>query len=263
MALSPYASMSKYPKIKLIATDLDGTLLRSDLTVSQRTIDVLRRCRASGIKIIFATGRGGSAELIVPPGIFDGRITNNGAVTVADGVTYKRLIPCMEARALLLACDKRGFMLTSQISDMHYTNFDVAPIWPQVKNYKIVDFNIHGLDAEKICMDVKTDDEEAFIRSRLTENMYLTIARDGLGMIMCRDATKSKALAGLAEVWCIDKNEIVAFGDDLNDVDMLSYAGVGVAMGNALEEARAAAGHICKTNDEDGVADWLEEHIVI
>jgi len=250
------------PAIKMIVTDLDGTLLRSDLSISRYTLDVLRRCGDVGIKLVFATGRGGSSEQIVPLGVFDGRITNNGAVTVADGAEYKRLIPYMEARPLLLACDRRGYMVTSQQSDMHYTNFDVSKVWPSVKNYLIVDFTQHELDAEKICMDIHTDEEEAFIRSYLAEDMYLTIARDKLGMIMHRDATKSKALAGLARVWGFDVSEIVAFGDDLNDIDMLSFAGIGVAMGNALDEVKSAADCVCGGNEEDGLARWIEANIL-
>jgi len=79
---------------------------------------------------------------------------------------------------------------------------------------------------------------------------------------MHKDATKSKAAASLVQFWDIASSEILAFGDDLNDIDMLSYAGIGVAMGNALDEVKAAANYICLSNDEDGVAHWIEEFIL-
>ena len=248
--------------VKMIVTDLDGTLLRSDLSISERTAAGLNKCRAAGIKIVYATGRGGSAENIVPAGLFAGRIINNGAVIIADGVEYKRNINYLESRPFLLACDTRGFKVTSQLGAMHYTNFDVALVWPHIKNFKIVDFARHKLDAEKICMTVESQEEEAFIKQNLTDNMYLSISRDKLGMIMHKDATKSKALAELSRIWGIDKSEIAAFGDDLNDIDMLGYAGIGIAMGNALDEVKACAGYICDTNDNDGIAKWLEENIL-
>jgi hydroxymethylpyrimidine pyrophosphatase-like HAD family hydrolase len=102
-------------------------------------------------------------------------------------------------------------------------------------------------------------EDAVFIRQNMPDSMYLTVARDGLGMIMHRDATKSKAVAKLAKMWNIKESEIAAFGDDLNDIDMLTCAGVGVAMKNALVEVKAVADYICDTNDNDGVAKWLEE----
>jgi len=77
-------------------------------------------------------------------------------------------------------------------------------------------------------------------------------------MVMHKDALKSKAVAALAEYWNIERREIVAFGDDMNDIDLLKWCGTGVAMGNALDEVKAAADDMCDTNDNDGIAKWLE-----
>ena len=63
-------------------------------------------------------------------------------------------------------------------------------------------------------------------------------------------------------MWGIKPEEIVAFGDDLNDIDMLGYAGVGVVMDNALEQVKTVADYICDTNDNDGLAKWLEENVL-
>jgi hydroxymethylpyrimidine pyrophosphatase-like HAD family hydrolase len=66
----------------------------------------------------------------------------------------------------------------------------------------------------------------------------------------------------LAEHWRITRSEIAAFGDDLNDIDMLNYAGISVAVGNAIDEAKASADYICGDGDDDGVAKWLEENVL-
>ena len=87
-------------------------------------------------------------------------------------------------------------------------------------------------------------------------------ADDGIAMIMHNGATKSKAVAALARQWGISQSEIVAFGDHLNDIDMLTYAGIGVATSGALDEAKAAADYVCGSCDEDGVAQWIEENIL-
>ena len=175
-------------KIKMIVTDLDGTLLRTDKTISEESKYVLCRCKEAGIKTVYATGRGGSAERVAPDEFFDGKISMNGATAkIGDKIVYSRLIPYSVATA-----DRTGTLL----------------------------------------------------------------------QIMSREATKAKAVAELARLWGIMPDEIAAFGDDLNDIDMLTYAGFGVAMDNAPDEIKAAAKYICKSNDENGVADWITKNQV-
>jgi hydroxymethylpyrimidine pyrophosphatase-like HAD family hydrolase len=79
---------------------------------------------------------------------------------------------------------------------------------------------------------------------------------------MHRDATKAKAVAAVANYLDIEQTEIVAFGDDANDIDLLQYCGVSVAVSNAINEVTAVADHICDDNDNDGVAKWLEENVL-
>jgi len=252
--------------IKMIVTDLDGTLLREDKTVSERTIAGFQRCRELGIKIVYATGRSGHSENL--PGIFstnmfDGRIVNNGAIAEAEGmVVYDRQILFNIARPFLVACEKEGLKVASQSKGMHYSNFPVSDVWPFIKNYEVVDFNTHDKDSEKIYCVQCDKDAEKFIREHLPEELYLTVARDLLGQIMHKEATKSKALVVLAGYLGINKSEIVAFGDDLNDIDMLELAGTSVAMENALEEVKKAADEICPGNEEDGIAIWLEQWVL-
>jgi Cof subfamily protein (haloacid dehalogenase superfamily) len=246
--------------IKMIVTDLDDTLLRRDKTVSEYTADIFRRCRAAGIRTAFATARG-HPEKVAPMELFDGRIMCNGAVLFADGITHKRTIPYQEARPLLIACAQRGLRVSSQFGDMHYYPSPyVAAAWPDIMKWQVVDFSHHTIDVEKLNVDAVTAEDAAFIKRYLTDSMYLKVARDGLGMVMHKSATKSYALAELARIWDIAQSEIVAFGDDLNDMDMLSCVGIGVAMSNALDEIKAAADYACGDCDDDGVAKWLEEY---
>ena len=250
--------------IKMIVTDLDGTLLRTDKTISTRTKNALRLTQESGIKNVYATGRGGSADIIVPPELFDGKITMNGSVArAAEKIVYNCLIPCLTARHFLVACDKRGLKMTSEINGMHHTNFVIPDEWASVvTNWEIVDFSIHNKDAEKIYTYDLTSEDIFFLQEALPDELYMVMAVDGLAMIMHKEATKAKALSALADVWDIKQSEIVAFGDDLNDLDLLSYVGVGVAMGNALNKVKEAAHIVCDTNDNDGVAKWLEKNIL-
>jgi len=249
--------------IKMLVFDLDGTLLRDDKTISDYTKSVLCRCREAGIKVAYATGRGGSASVVAPSEHFDARITQNGGiVTIGDTVVRKCHIPYQSARPLLLACDRQGLKTSTAVSGMHYTNFVAPDHWPEVKNYAIADFARHELDAEALHIIIESPDDVAFIEEHMPAELYMTVTRDALGMIMHQDATKSRAVAELARIWGINQSEIAAFGDDANDIDMLKYAGVGVAMGNALDEVKAAADCICGGNDEDGAAVWIIYNVV-
>ena len=249
-------------QIKMIVTDLDGTLLRSDKTISENTLEVLNRCRKSGIKVVYATGRGGSAEQKAPAECFDARISMNGAIArIGNDIVYSRLISYKTARPLLVACDKRGLKITSEISGMHYSNFDVSAEWPDITNFEIVFFTKHSKDAEKIYSVGLTPEDVDFVKQHLPCDLHMVMARDNFLQIMHRDATKSKAASELARIWKIPHSQIAAFGDDLNDIDMLKSAGLSVAMENALDEVKAAADYICKSNDHDGLAEWITHNI--
>jgi len=250
--------------IKMIVTDLDGTFLREDKTVSNYTKSVFARCREAGIKIAYATGRGGSAERVVPPGLFDGKIVMNGAVArIDDEIVYSRLIPYEVARPFLLACHERGINITSEVTGMHYSNFVVSDFWPGITQFQIVDFAQHEIDAEKIYTLNPSPENKQFIEQSLPDGLHSVMSSDGLGdflQIMNKDATKSKAVMALAKIWEIDKSEIVTFGNDFNDIDMLQHAGTGVAVANAFNEVKSAASHIC---DNDGVAKWIDENVLM
>ena len=249
--------------IKMIVTDLDGTLLRSDSSISEYTKAVFKRCQDFGIKIAYATGRGGGIEHVAPASLFDATVTSNGVTAqIGSELVYNRPIPYLAARPILIACGERALKCGAHTSDMHYAAFPLSDIWPSFKNFEVVDFSTFEHDVQKIWVYNATADDIAFINSQLSDELYMVMAMDSYAMIMHKDATKAKATAELASVWGIAAHEIAAFGDDLNDVDMLSYAGVAVAMGNALPEVKAVSDHICLSNDEDGLAKWLEEHIL-
>jgi len=244
----------------LIAVDLDGTLLREDKTISNYTLNVLSRCREAGIKVVCATGRGGSIQKLTPTGLFDGIVRANGALAEADGVnTHSKLVPYEIARPFLVACDKHGLRMSSQIGDKDYSNFRLTDVWDffNEDDFEIVDFATHDKDAEKIFSDYATQDEVDIMTRLLPKELSLVAARDGIVMIMHKDANKASGLAALATHWGIAQEEIAAFGDDFNDIDMLRYAGVGIAMGNALDEVKVIADFVCGTNEDDGIAKWI------
>jgi len=250
--------------MKMIALDLDGTLLQSDETISERTKNVLEKCRKSNIKVMYATGRGErSAKNVAPYEYFDGVVTQGGAViAIGENIISKCIIPYEVARPLLMLFDAHGINTMSEDNKLYYTNFVVTNGWTSRANYRIVDFSTHSIDAEKINIFYNTPDEIDFVKNNLPDDLYFTLARGGHGMIMRKDATKLKGIMKLAELWNINREDIVSFGDDEIDIDVLANTGIGVAMENAIEKVKTVADYICLSNDEDGIARWLEERIL-
>ena len=254
--------------IKMIVTDLDGTLLCSNKNISERLEKALLACRRKGIKIACATGRGPSVDLKAPSHLFDAKISNNGAVArIKDERVYYRPVPWQIARPMLIEFDKRGYQVSVEQHYNQFTNFDPSDNDTATRSigFTISDFSTLEEDAEKIYIPLKGFDVETeteFINSLLPNSLWVTVCSiNQLVQIMHKDATKAKATAALANIWGIDSSNIVAFGDDFNDVDMFDYAGVSVAMGNAIDQVKAVADYICDTNDNDGMAKWLEENV--
>jgi len=249
--------------IKMVVTDLDGTLLREDKTISPRTRDALSKCRAAGIKVVFATGRPGSVESMIPLEFFDGRVINNGAVVYSgDQLVDQRLISWQTLRPFLLKCIAIGLSPVTQLGVVNYTpgRFFANPEPSAV--FEVVNFAEHQKDAEKVTIGIRSPQDIIFMREHLPQRLRFGLTRYGDFDIMHAEATKAGATAFLSQHWGIRQEDIVAFGDDINDNDLLAYAGIGVAMANAIEAVKAVADEVCDSNEDDGVVKWLEEHIL-
>ncbi len=117
------------------------------------------------------------------------------------------------------------------------------------------------MTADKIIIETDTLEKMAGYRPYLPESLYLELSEHTIAMIMHRQATKRQAVRLLAERHGFGMEEVIAFGDDYNDIDLLRGCGCGVAVGNALEVVKEAADEVCETNENDGVARWLAERL--
>lgn len=246
----------------MIATDLDDTLLRSDKTVSPRAQRAIQSCRAQGIRAIYATARGETARRELPPGLFDGCALMNGALGFAgEAPVYERRIPAGTTRDMLIRLDALGLQIAAQVHGLHHANFDVCARWPNIPRDWVTGIDGIERDADKLYTVIERPEQVGLIRALLGDALHMYVSRDNLAMIMHSEASKSSAVLAIAAAWGIAPGEIVAFGDDLNDIDMLRACGIGVAMGNASDEVRAAADQVCATNEQDGLAEWLEKNL--
>lgn len=259
---------------KLIAMDLDDTLLRNDRTISERTKQIIKKCREKGVLVTLATGRMYCASLpyAIDLEIDIPLITYQGALLKStDGrELFHRPIEYNLAKDLLSFFKIRGVHTNIYIDDKLYM-FE-ATSWG--KNYaQVINTPYQILESPKALYKEPTkiiliDNEENLaplyskLMDKYADNIYLTQSKSTFLEISNPRATKGTALKELAQMFNISREEIIAFGDGLNDLDMIEYAGCGVAVGNARAQLREAADIIANTNDNDGVAEILEKLVL-
>ena len=263
--------------IKLIALDLDGTLLNMEKKVPQGNYQALKECEIAGIQIVPATGRGVGG---IPPMIRElpganYAITTNGAV-VADLKNNKAIKTCglsneMIQRILNIAKKYHsatdpfidGRAITEPASIDHMDEFGLSPemqklirdtreVVPNVMEY----VKTTGAEAEKVNIFMADLEEREVLRKELMAIPELSISSSMYNNleVNAKGADKGSALLWLADYLGIDREETMSFGDGENDIPMIQAAGIGVAMENALDTVKAAADMITLKNDEDGVA---------
>ncbi|MCL2446614.1 MAG: HAD family hydrolase [Oscillospiraceae bacterium] len=225
--------------MRMIATDLDGTLLRRDKTLSDYTAQVLRQCQAQGIKVVVATGRGiRGANEVIDPADFDALSVCNGALVYIDGkLVHECNLPLEDSRAILREIEGHPAVLA-------------------MREYPASD----ELHTTRIWFETQDHDYAADFMRRYP-HLHIKLFSD-VSVYDITNTTKADAIELLAAHWGIAMADVVAFGDDFNDIDMLRACGIGVAVANAIDEAKTAADHICASNEEDGVARWIVENVL-
>lgn len=268
--------------IKLVGLDLDGTLLDDDRKIRARTIEALRLAADNGVNLAVISGRNFLAvpeEIRALPFIRYFVLCNGAGIydRQNDELLFQADIPLEEALTLYDAMDAEDVYYDCYLSDgawtpqSHYDRIDeFVPVeshraFLKVNRKPFADFQDalrqRGKSVWKvqsIYKDTATRDRE---KKRLQESFpqytFVTAYPYNLEVNMPA-ATKGSGLMQLAEILQLDRQQVMAFGDGGNDVTMLQSAGVGVAMGNACDEAKAAASYVGPTNNEDGVAQVLE-----
>ena len=250
----------------MIITDLDNTLVRSDKTISAYSVKILEACRAKGIKIAFATARSlkGAAKYLAAfaPDIFIGY---GGALAYSGSEMLLRSgIPADISAALIddLLREPAVSAVRASSESAAFTNTEPAADG-QSSHFKCVDFSKHR-DVSYLKLSVVAENPQVVesIAARYPMLDLLRYSGEDLYRFANRDAVKWSAVKLVAECLQLDTAKFIAFGDDVNDIEMLANCGTGVAVANAIDAAKAAADHVCAGNDDDGVARWLAENII-
>lgn len=259
--------------IKLVAIDIDGTLLNSNKEITIKTKEVITEAKSRGIKIVLATGRPypgvlSSLKELNLEEAGDYVITYNGslvqasdtqATIVSYGLTYENFIE-IEAMARQVG----SHLHTIDTQNIYTANHHISP-------YTIHEIGLTGMPLYYRSVDQMTADmkiikmmmidepailDEAIkkIPSWFKEKYTTAKSADFYYEVLNKKANKGQALHELAQYLGIKQTETMAIGDNENDLAMVEYAGIGVAMANAVPVLKAVADVETATNDQDGVA---------
>lgn len=272
-------------EIKLIALDLDGTLLNNQKMVTEHTKEVLYRAVQQGVIVMPATGRGLKA---LPKEVRELKgtsyaLTVNGAAVVeykTGKVVYSDYLDCKTAIEAL----EYGFTFDA-LPDVYMDGvaYSEKERLDQIERYvesdlqkemilksrtpveNLIEFvKNHPEKIEKVNVIFRDMEErkKAYEHWSNDENVIATCSMDNNIELNSKTATKGRALIAFAKTLGISPEQIMVCGDSNNDLEMIQMAGLGVAMGNAIEEVKKIANFITKTNEEDGVA-YAVEHFVL
>jgi Cof subfamily protein (haloacid dehalogenase superfamily) len=263
-------------RFKLIAIDLDDTLLDDNLQVSGRTREALKKAADKGVIVTIATGRMYCSALNFARdvGIDVPIITYQGALIknmISGEVLVNRPVPLELAVKVLAAGYKAGVHMNVYLNDKLYVD-SITPEGQAYAKLAGVEMNPVGNLIEFLQEDStkvlyigephKLDLLQKELQTQLGDRLYITKSKPNFLEFMHYQATKKHALQTLTEKYGVKREEVMAFGDSYNDLEMIEYAGMGIAMDNSHEEIKKKADYIADTNNNDGVAKVIEEFVL-
>ncbi len=263
--------------VRLVAVDVDGTLLRSDKQLTRRTADVIRQAAAAGVKVVLASARPPRSLAAIHEvlGLNTVQINYNGALIHDPARTrpmFHQPLDVTLARRVISAARRidRQCLVSIEILDRWYTDhFDESLPTETSLQFK-PDF-IGPLKAfltvpvTKLMLLAPPDRMvriRQVVEKRFLKTVGLAISDAHLLQVCHHEANKAAALARVAEHYGVAQDQVMAIGDAPNDVSMLRWAGWGVAVDNAWPVARAAADAVVPENNADGVAHAIEQYVL-
>ncbi|WP_227762323.1 Cof-type HAD-IIB family hydrolase [Zhaonella formicivorans] len=264
-------------RFKLIAIDMDGTLLNNDLEISPRVEEAIRRVRERDIHVTLCTGRMYASALPYARkmGLDLPLVTYNGAYVKHSGtgeILYNRNLPVEHAREVFLKAKSYGFHVNVYYQDRLYVEqlTERGKIYARTVRVPIhvVDDMLEFLREDPIKIVVLAEpgqlkDLEGELGAEFGDKLYITKSSSTFLEILHPEATKGRGLQAVARYLNVPRESIMGIGDSFNDLEMFKYAGFAVVMENAEPEIKSFADYITCCNDDDGVAEALEKLVLV
>ncbi|MEA1960891.1 MAG: Cof-type HAD-IIB family hydrolase [Bacillota bacterium] len=264
--------------IRLIALDLDDTLLNSKHQIAPPCVSAIQEARKKGVLVTLATGRmfrsavGFAHELEIDLPL----ITYQGALvkhSLSEKTIYYKPLPTELSRELMYFLKEIGVYYHSYFDDQLYVeaftedNEKYASITgvERIKVDSLVDL-LESRPALEILAVVPQKKQLSHLVDELSyrygEHLNISRFKKRYLEILNKEATKLHALQVICRQYGIHQSEVMAVGDNYNDISMIEWAGLGVAMGNAYPEVKKIANYVTRSNDEQGVAEAIHRFVL-
>lgn len=249
----------------MIAVDMDGTLLNSEGIILESSIKILKEMKRLGKIVAIITGRSINESInYLDCGFADYLLANNGSIwyKIDDDKIIKR---CSVNQNQIISLFKNYDHLISHIwlATPFFKRFDnVAEAIKFLLDNEclLIQSSVHFNNSDNACKLIKclknsyNDLEIEMMQDSFSDKKWINISPYG--------SNKGNNLKELVSYLGVDIKDTIAFGDGLNDISMLKEAGIGVAMGNALDELKKEADAITDSNDEDGIYNFLNKEVL-
>ena len=252
--------------ISLVLVDLDGTLFRDDKSISEYSKQTIKRLQQKGVLFGICTSRAyvNSIKYLdgINPDIF---ITNGGGmVRQGDNKIYTCQFSVEEVRTLINAAFRICGPDTILSADNEEGLYSNSKEELGDKFWTFNDFLDFQKPAMKVCIQTLDKEKVSQIAQSIGPDRidFLPFSDIPWYKMTLKDATKEKAISIMSQKLNIPLEQIAAFGDDFSDIGMLKLCGKGIAMENAIPQVKKIASGICRSNEEDGIAHWLEENLL-
>lgn len=266
---------------RMIVTDMDGTVLGTDHKITKDNKIALKKAEDKGIKIVFATGRFHESAKVHIDFLEEKMpiISSNGSIIknpTTNEVLYCNSIDEDKCIRIIDTLDKYHLKYQIYTDEIILQKYDTEEekqmmidfiktvfsdkteiifkkdLRDDIKNKNILKFNVMELERMDLIDITRNELNEI-------EGIEITSSWGNNLEIMSEGSTKGKAIEFLANLLNINREEIIAFGDNYNDVSMIEFVGTGVAMGNAEEGVKNIANYVTDANSESGVAKAIDK----
>lgn len=265
---------------KLVAMDMDGTLLRNDKSISERTKKAIQEARDKGVSVVLATGRPieGVYRFLEELDMFTDKdyvLSYNGALvqkTKTKEAICKVTLTGADFHYLKNISDELGVNIHAFWEKKGLVtpkNSKYTEVEAEINNIEVHEINMESIGDDEVIVKIMMIDEPEILGAaieRLPKEVYekYTVVKSMPYFLefLNKDANKGVGVDLLAKHLGVKQEEIITLGDAENDKHMIEYAGLGVAMGNATDEMKAISNYITDTNENDGVAKVIEKFIL-